>query len=54
MKSDTTVHSIFRYLETQFEVTEGLNYSGKFIDAPAQLVFSRAENFMTKTASASK
>jgi ferrochelatase len=36
----------------QFEVTEGLNYSGKFIDALAQLVFQKAENFETKTASA--
>ena len=37
----------------QFEVTEGLNYSEKFIDALAQLVFQKAKNFETKTASAS-
>lgn len=36
----------------QFEVTEGLNYSEKFIDALAQLVFQKAEKFQTKTASA--
>ena len=36
-----------------FEVTEGLNYSEKFIDALAQLVLNKAENFETKTASAS-
>ena len=29
----------------QFEVTEGLNYSEKFIDALAQLVFQKAESF---------
>ena len=29
----------------QFEVTEGLNYSPKFIDALAQLVFQKMENF---------
>ncbi len=33
----------------QFEVTEGLNYSGKFIDALAQLVFQKAENFEAKS-----
>jgi hypothetical protein len=38
---------------SRFEVTEGLNYSEKFIDALAQLVFSKAENFETITASAS-
>jgi protoporphyrin/coproporphyrin ferrochelatase len=32
----------------QFEVTEGLNYSEKFIDALAQLVFQKAENFEAK------
>ena len=32
----------------QFEVTEGLNYSEKFIDALAQLVFEKAENFEGK------
>ncbi len=32
----------------QFEVTEGLNYSPKFIDALAQLVFQKAENVETK------
>ena len=36
----------------QFEVTEGLNYSPKFIDALAQLVFQKAENFETNSASA--
>ena len=36
----------------QFEVTEGLNYSPKFIDALAQLVFQKAENFETKIAAA--
>lgn len=45
----------FRYLAKeagvrQFEVTEGLNYSGKFIDALAQLVFQKAENFQSKSA----
>lgn len=34
----------------QFEVTEGLNYSPKFIDALAQLVFQKAENFEEKSA----
>jgi ferrochelatase len=34
----------------QFEVTEGLNYSGKFIDALAQLVLNKAENFEPKSA----
>ena len=37
----------------QFEVTEGLNYSDKFIDALAQLVFQKAENFLAKSVSAS-
>jgi ferrochelatase len=37
----------------RFEVTEGLNYSEKFIDALAQLVFNKAENFGAKTASMS-
>ena len=36
----------------QFEVTEGLNYSEKFIDALAQLVFQKAENFEAKSAAA--
>jgi ferrochelatase len=36
----------------QFEVTEGLNYSEKFIDALAQLVSNKAENFEAKTKSA--
>lgn len=36
----------------QFEVTEGLNYSEKFINALAQLVFQKAENFEAKSASA--
>jgi len=36
----------------QFEVTEGLNYSPKFIDALAQLVFQKAENFEAKSISA--
>jgi len=36
----------------QFEVTEGLNYSPKFIDALAQLAFQKAENFQMKSASA--
>ena len=36
----------------QFEVTEGLNYSKKFIDALAQLVFQKAENFEAKSAAA--
>jgi ferrochelatase len=34
----------------QFEVTEGLNYSEKFIDALAQLVFQKTENLETKSA----
>ena len=32
----------------QFEVTEGLNYSEKFIDALAQLVFQKVEKLQTK------
>ncbi|MEP7038308.1 MAG: ferrochelatase, partial [Acidobacteriota bacterium] len=32
----------------QFEVTEGLNYSEKFIDALAQLAFQKAGNFEAK------
>ena len=45
----------FKHLATeagveQFEVTEGLNYSDKFIDALAQLVFQKVENFDTKSA----
>ncbi|MGI8544152.1 MAG: ferrochelatase [Aridibacter sp.] len=36
----------------QFEVTEGLNYSEKFIAALAQLVFQKAENFEAKSATA--
>lgn len=32
----------------QFEVTEGLNYSPKFIDALAQLVFQKANSFEEK------
>lgn len=36
----------------QFEVTEGLNYSEKFIDALAQLVFRELESFETKSISA--
>ncbi len=36
----------------QFEVTEGLNYSEKFIDALAQLVFQKAENVEMKSAAA--
>ncbi len=36
----------------QFEVSEGLNYSEKFIDALAQLVFQKAENFEAKSATA--
>ncbi len=41
----------FRHLATeagveQFEVTEGLNYSEKFIDALAQLIFQKAEKFL--------
>ncbi|MDQ6786735.1 MAG: ferrochelatase [Acidobacteriota bacterium] len=38
---------------SRFEVTEGLNYSEKFIDALAQLVFSKAESFEVKGALAS-
>jgi ferrochelatase len=34
----------------QFEVTEGLNYSEKFIDALSKLVFEKAENFESKRA----
>lgn len=37
----------------QFEVTKGLNYSAKFIDALAQLVILKVENFEPKTVSAS-
>ncbi|CAN5279578.1 ferrochelatase [soil metagenome] len=49
----------FKHLATeagveQFEVTEGLNYSEKFIDALAQLVFQEAENFEAKSLSAGK
>lgn len=36
----------------QFEVTEGLNYSEKFVDALAQLVFQKAEIFELKTLTA--
>jgi protoporphyrin/coproporphyrin ferrochelatase len=36
----------------QFEVTEGLNYSEKFIDALAQLVFQKVESLETKSATA--
>ena len=36
----------------QFEVTEGLNYSEKFINALAQLVFQKMENFEAKSKSA--
>ncbi len=36
----------------QFEVTEGLNYSEKFIDALAQLVFQKAEKLELKKMSA--
>jgi protoporphyrin/coproporphyrin ferrochelatase len=35
----------------QYEVTEGLNYSEKFIDALAQLVFGKLENFEAKSTS---
>ena len=38
----------------QFEVTEGLNYSEKFIDALAQLVFNKAENFGAKNVAAQR
>jgi ferrochelatase len=34
----------------QFEVTEGLNYSEKFIDALGQLVLNEAGNFQSKSA----
>ncbi len=37
----------------QFEVTEGLNYSEKFIGALAQLVFQKSENFEAKSATSS-
>ena len=37
----------------QFEVTEGLNYSPKFIDALAQLAIQKAENFQAKKLSVS-
>ena len=37
----------------QFEVTEGLNYSEKFIDALAQLVFQKTGNFEAESSSAS-
>ncbi len=37
----------------RFEVTEGLNYSEKFIDALAQLIFNKAESFEAKSTSAS-
>jgi ferrochelatase len=45
----------YRHLATgkgvaQYEVTEGLNYSEKFIDALAQLVFQKADNFEEKAA----
>lgn len=36
----------------QFEVTEGLNYSEKFIEALAQLTIEKTESFQTKTATA--
>ena len=36
----------------QFEVTEGLNYSEKFIDALAQLAIEKAKNFEAKSSSA--
>ena len=47
----------FRHLAKEagvekFEVTEGLNYSEKFIDALAQLVFQKAEKFDAKSAAA--
>ena len=38
----------------QFEVTEGLNYSEKFIDALAHLVFQKAENFEIKIVSVNR
>lgn len=49
----------FKHLATeagveQFEVTEGLNYSEKFIDALAQLVLKKAEEFEEKSFTASK
>ncbi|MGI8541899.1 MAG: ferrochelatase [Aridibacter sp.] len=36
----------------QFEVTEGLNYSEKFIDALAQLVLEKTEDFQSKSVAA--
>jgi ferrochelatase len=36
----------------QFEVTEGLNYSEKFIDALAQLAIQKVENFEAKSVAA--
>lgn len=49
----------FKHLATmkgveQFEVTEGLNYSEKFIDALARLIFRKIEDVRTKTLSAVK
>ncbi|MEJ7698277.1 MAG: ferrochelatase [Pyrinomonadaceae bacterium] len=49
----------FKHLATEagverFEVTEGLNYSEKFIDALAELVLNKAENFVAKTVLSSK
>ncbi len=38
----------------QFEVTEGLNYSEKFIDALAQLVLEKTEDFKVKGIAAKK
>ena len=38
----------------QFEVTEGLNYSVKFIDALAQLVFQKMDSFKAKSALSSR
>ena len=43
-------HEAEQFGVEQFEVTEGLNYSPKFIDALAQLVFQKAVNFEAKTA----
>lgn len=45
----------YRHVATEkgverYEVTEGLNYSEKFIDALAQLVFGKLENFEAKAA----
>ena len=45
----------FKHLATQkgveqFEVTEGLNYSEKFINALAQLVHQKLESFEAKSA----